>query len=109
MTSQHQEPHRVPGQINICVLDKDSSITSRGKHNRLLVFYDRSAGTIEIREDDIGLPTATEEDRQRVACRSYQRMHPKGSRLAFLRSEQSPTGKSVWHYYRIDGGRLTTA
>jgi len=104
MATQHQEPHGVPGQFNVCVLDKDSDVTSFGKHNRLAVFLDRSAGSIEIREDDIGLPWSTEADRQKVACRTYQRLHPKNSRITFQRREESPSGKNIWHIYRIDGG-----
>lgn len=109
MSIQPQQTHGVPGQINVCVLDVDSGITSHGKHNRLLVFMDRQSGQIEIREDDIGLPWSTEKDRRRVACRTYQRMHPKNTRLNYQKSEQSPNGKNVWHFYEIDNGRRAVA
>lgn len=109
MSIQPQQPHGVPGQINVCVLDADSDITSHGKHNRLLVFMDRQSGQIEIREDDIGLPWSTEKDRRRVACSTYQRMHPKNTRLIYQKSEQSPNGKNVWHFYEIDNGRRAVA
>lgn len=95
------QPHGVPGQVNICVLDVDSEITSCGKHNRLLVFLDRTTNQIEIREDVIGLPMSTEKDRIKVANLWGQRMHPKGYRLIHLRSEQSDSLASVWHYYAI--------
>lgn len=95
-------PHGVPGQINICVLDVDSEITSHGKHNRLLVFLDRASYQIEIREDDRGLPASTEDDRRKVANHWHHRMHPKNTRLTYLRSEQSDSQKSIWHYYAIE-------
>lgn len=105
MDQQPQQLHGVPGQINVLVLDVDSDITSKGKHNRLLVFLDRQSGQIEIREDDIGLPWSTEKDCRRVACLTYQRMHPKNTRLIYQKSEQSPNGKNVWRFYEINNGR----
>ena len=103
-TNTHNQPHGISGQINVCVLDVDSDITSFGKHNRLLVFKDCKSGQIEIREDNIGLPFSTEKDRRRVANQTYQRLHPKHTKLVFLRSEQDASTKSVWHYYKINNG-----
>jgi len=94
-------PYGVPGQINIYVLDVDSEITSYGKHNRLLVFLDRASNQIEIREDNRGLPASTEAYRRKIA-NGDQRMHPKNTRLTYLRSEQSDSQKSIWHYYAIE-------
>jgi hypothetical protein len=94
--------HGVPGQINTFILDVDSEITSFGKHNRLLVFLDPQTGHIEIREDDIGLPSSSEEDRRKVANSSSQRMHPKSTKLSFLRSELSHSSTSIWHFYAIE-------
>lgn len=94
--------HGGTGQLNTHILDVDSEITSYGKHNRLIVFLDRQSGQIEIREDDIGLPLSSEEDRRKVAHLSSQRVHPKNTKLSFLRSEQSDSSKSIWHFYAIE-------
>lgn len=53
----------VPGQINVYVLDVESDITTFGNHNRLLVFHNSESNQVEIREDEIGLPSSAEEDR----------------------------------------------
>lgn len=100
-----KEPHGVEGHVNVYVLDQESEITSYGKHNRLIVFFDRMSGCVEIREDILhGLPDSTEADRQRVA-RGYQRMHPKGSKLELLSTfdDESARGrwKCRWYRYAI--------
>lgn len=98
---QSRHPPGIPGQLSSYVQDKDSSITSFGKHNRLIVFGDYGNGEIELREDFIGLSYATEEDRLRVANETFQRMHPQGSQLVFLGTEEGYDGKTRWHRYRI--------
>lgn len=94
--------HGVSGQLNTHVLDVDSDVTGYGKHNRLVVFFDRQSNQIEIREDEIGLPLSSEEDRRKVANLATHRHHPKSTRLIFLRSEQSHSSKSIWHLYAIE-------
>jgi hypothetical protein len=79
--SNQTVPHGVPGQVNIFTLDKNSSITSFGKHNRLLVFGEVN-GNVSIREDlNTGPKLSNWEDRAKVASDSYQRMHPEGTWL----------------------------
>lgn len=90
------QPHGIPGQMNIYVLDRDSDITGYGTHNRLTVFGD--GGLIEVREDLIGLPAATEAHRQRV-LRGWQRLHPRGTRLTH--TDSHTTDRSVWHTYTV--------
>lgn len=73
--------------VNTLIDDKDSEITSFGKHNRLLVSQDTEYREwISIREDNIGLPYSTEFDRRKIA-NSWQRMPPKGKRLFYICSE----------------------
>lgn len=96
---QQRLPHGVPGQVNIYVLDTESDITGYGKHNRLLVFMNRSARTIDIREDNIGLGWSTEMQRRHVACKTFQRMHPRNTDLVFQHYEESADGKQRWYSY----------
>ncbi len=104
--------HGVPGQVNVMVLDVDSDITSYGRHNRLLVF--RGTGDeshlITVREDMRGLPMSTDDDRRRAA-RGWQRLHPVGTRLVHVGSEEYDAmgGRSVEHVYRIErAGKVVT-
>lgn len=103
---QQLRTHGIPGQLNAYRLDAESDITGCGKHNRLLVFKNNRSGEIEIREDDIGLPWSTEEDRQKVACETYQRMHPQGAPIVHQSSQWSDCGRHVWHFYAIDIGQF---
>lgn len=96
----HQIPHGIPGQLNIYVLDRESDITSFGRHNRLLVSEEIRTGLIHIREDDIGLPESTEIDRMRVACKTYQRMHPANTRLELVEFVQYDDGRRKEFTYR---------
>lgn len=97
--SGQDAPHGVAGQINICVLDKDSDITGFGKHNRLLVFG--SQRSITLREDIRGLPLSTEDDRKKC-LNSWQRLHPKGITLEWESSVEyeGHQGRSIEHSYR---------
>ena len=87
MNHNGKEAHGLADQLNIYTLDVESDVTSFGKHNRLVVFLDNATKHIEIREDIRGLPSSTEKDRQRVA-RGCQRLHPRGTRLRFVSSDQ---------------------
>ena len=97
-----RRPHGVPGQLNIYVLDKNADYTGFGKHNRLIVFKDIASGEIHVREDDIGLLPSTETQRQKVACKTFQRQHPRGSRLTLRKTEQDPARKAHWYFYQIE-------
>lgn len=96
-----QTPHGVAGQLNVYVLDKDSCVTRFGKHNRLIVTRNLAGTQIEIREDDIGLAWSDEIDRQYVACKTYQRLHPRNARLVFRETQESPDQRHRWHCYDI--------
>lgn len=93
-------PHGVPGQINVCVLDKESEITGFGKHNRLLVFGSLNEPVVTVREDIKGLPLSTEVDRKKVLC-GWQRLHPRGKTLVLVSSVeyQSGLGQAIEHTY----------
>lgn len=98
-----RQRHNMPGQLNGYVLDIDSSITSYGKHNRLLV--GRGTGQeqnlVTIREDKRGFPLSTEKDRRKV-LRGYQNPLNRGERLVYLSSTNGLT--SIWHEYAAIGG-----
>jgi hypothetical protein len=81
-----QVPHGVPGQLNIYVMDVDSDVTGYGRHNRLTVTGSLDKKFITIREDDIGLPASTEDDRMDIANSQMRRLHPRGARLEFFSS-----------------------
>lgn len=70
--------------LNYFTKDEDSEITSYGKHNRLLVFYDKKNQRIEVREDDIGLPAAELGDAIKIAMGKH-RVHPLGYSLRYER------------------------
>lgn len=53
--------------LNEKIADEDSVCTNFGRHNRLLLSYDPQDQTVVMREDLIGLPLTTEQDRQRFA------------------------------------------
>lgn len=102
MEKQH---HGEAGHLNVLVRDQDSSVTNYGRHCRLSVGRIVDTNTIIIREDiKYGLPESTEMDRQRVA-KSWQRVHPKRSRLKHVSSEryQHPGAPhaSIEHTYEI--------
>jgi hypothetical protein len=97
-----QESIRKRKNLNVYTPDIKSDITSKGKHNRLLVFKDGNA--IEIREDYQGLPMSTESDRMRVANDTYQRMHGKGSYLNLV--DVFDYDGSVWYRYSIDNSKV---
>jgi len=98
------EAHNVAGQVNVYVLDVDSDITGKGRHNRLLVFRGTNdeGHIVTIREDLRGLPLSSDADRRKVS-NGWQRMHPVGSRLEYVGSEQytNRLGESIEHTYTI--------
>jgi hypothetical protein len=104
MTLQQQEekkrngktPHGIPGQFNVYVLDRESDVTNYGKHNRLLVLGNVDNGQVMVREDHIGLPSATETDRQRV-LNGWQRQHKRGTRCVLVCCERE-LKNSYWYY-----------
>jgi hypothetical protein len=71
--------------LNHFVKDEDSDVTSHGKHNRLVVFYDKAWAKVEVREDDISLPAASLEDAKRAAM-GPRRVHPRGTFLRYVRA-----------------------
>lgn len=104
-TTRRRDPHGVPGQVNIYVLDVDSEITGYGAHNPLLVFLDGTS--IDIREDLRGLPLSTDKQRRAVA-NGRRRMHPRRTRLEFVSSSEPygpPDRQSIEHVYRITTNR----
>lgn len=100
--------HGVDGQLNVVVLDVDSSVTNYGRHNRLVVMRDVADPTLlTVREDLRGLPMSTETD-QRRAANGWQRLHPRWSRLEHLRSVPytiAGFGDCIDHEYRIHYAR----
>lgn len=98
-----RQPHNVPGQFNIYVLDVESDITNYGKHNRLLVLGGTGEGSyyITVREDGIGLPESTEQDRRRV-LNGWQRQHKLGELLHFQTVDR--VGKHIYYTYRRHNG-----
>lgn len=104
--------HGVPGQLNVVVLDVDSSVTNYGRHNRCVVMRDvAKPSEITVREDLRGLPLTTDADRRRVA-NGWQRLHPRGSRLVHESSTRYTTpgfGESIEHIYRITQPRRAAA
>lgn len=91
--------HGVPNQLNIYELDVESDCTGYGRHNRLIVMMDRKTNTIDVREDNIGLPDSTDKDRRKLANNPAHRLHRKGSRLIFL--DTMADKKSIWYRYSI--------
>lgn len=91
-------------QLNVNVLDVDSSITNYGRHNRCIIMRDvADPSELLVREDLRGLPLTTDADRRRVA-NGWQRLHPRGSRLVYESSTRYTTsnfGESIEHIYRV--------
>jgi hypothetical protein len=101
----NREPHSVPGQLNVYVLDVDSVVTGYGAHNRLVVMgpaLGSGERLIYIREDLRGLPNSTDAQRRAVANHPAERMHPHGKRLTHV-STSAPydgrNGQSIDHVY----------
>lgn len=91
-------PHGVSGQFNIFVLDRESDVTGYGEHNRLVVFGNPDNIQITLRGDSIGLPSASEKQRQKV-LNGWQRQHPRGTTLQLVCCER--TTKNTWWYYNV--------
>jgi hypothetical protein len=77
----------------------DTHYNGNGKHRRLLVFGDPRGRDYTVREDNDGLPRATEADR-RKALNGWQRLHKRGVRLEYLGASE-PYGpfESIDHTY----------
>lgn len=71
MQTSKRQPHGVIGQLNIYVLDRESSLTNFGRHARAIVFRDVATGRISIRVDrtnfDAGLPEPNRSDLMKLA------------------------------------------
>lgn len=106
--SHRREPHGVPGQLNACVLDVDSEVTSYGKHNRLRVSGSLNGMSITIDEDIRDLPMSSEADRQRVS-KGYQRLHPRGTKLVYRSHVQWENGGHQIISYEYDVVRVRKA
>ena len=104
--------HGEEGHLNIRVRDQDSVVTGFGKHNRIVVFGELDGSMVEAREDfKWGLPTATDEQRRKV-MNGWHRMHPKGTRLDYVGSDEPYTtsyGTSVTHHYKVVKGKAPAA
>lgn len=84
--------HGKPNQLNIYVLDRDSSITGYGAHKRCIVFGSLCGSQIEVRVDavegDEDLPWPTEAQVRKVASHPHDRLHGRGTKLALRQCEQ---------------------
>lgn len=89
--------------LNTLTPDRESDITSYGRHNRLIVLGDIARDrvvSVTVREDVDGLPYATEADVRRVA-NGWQRQHPRGARLRLVSrvSYWHPSGETIeWSF-----------
>jgi hypothetical protein len=111
MRTTTRPPHGVEGQLNIYVLDRESSLTNFGRHARAIVFRDVASGRISIRVDrtdcDAGLPEPSLIDLLKVAQRPEYRLHPPGTSLAHVESVMASTPRvpgvraSTWHEFEI--------
>jgi len=92
---KRHEWHGVDGQLNGLVLDCESHITGYGAHNRLVgPFSDTdSPARITVREDvEPGGTPAPLQAVLKIAM-GWGRLHPRGTRLEFVSSEEYP---NVW-------------
>ena len=88
--------------LNTVTHDLENHHTSHGRHNRLIVFATVGGVTkITIREDIAGLPNATLADLRRAAA-GPQRLHPRGTRLAWEATTEHQASR--WHEFRVTGG-----
>lgn len=111
MQTTTRRPHGVEGQLNIYVLDRESSLTNFGRHARAIVFRDVASGRISIRVDrtdfDAGLPEPNRSDLIKVAQRPEYRLHPPGTSLAHVESVLASAPRvrgvraSTWHEFEV--------
>lgn len=74
---ERSEPHNVPGQLNVYVLDAESEVTSYGAHNRLIVSRETTGERLLTVREDVGTGPrrATEEEVRAVLNHPAHRLH----------------------------------
>ncbi len=88
--TNQQQTHGKPHQINIYVVDRESSITSKGLHKRCIVF--KAGNAIEVRVDNVAgdedLPWPTLDQVKAMANHPDHRMHGRGVKLQHLETHE---------------------